>query len=277
MDRTPHQTIGVIVDGESKIPLDSVLVKDSRSGNSVITDTDGRFRLKYFESPQILEIGRKGYKPFSLEIKVEYDEKHVKHESLKLRDERTFNEKTNEETEVNSNSLTLINGDSLVVELKRINIQGEGNNMPAGSSGEQIRKGKKPGVMDPVHVVSTIPEADYYFEPDTSVLTGKLKVELYYGPPGFGESPETDEKEYCYIFYPVRPINVIQRSKGADVSGGFDETVKNITRFQLAPHMPVNLHQFVNKNIKIKGSFYGAQNGHHHTDVLLFVTKAEKI
>ena len=277
MDQVAHRTIGVIIDGETKLPVDSVLVKDSKSGCSTLTNPAGRFRLQYFGSPQILEISRKGYKPFSLEIKDEYDEKHVKYKSLKLQDERSFSEKTNKETEVNSNSFSLIHGDSLVIELYRFNIKGEGNNMPAGSSGEGISKGKTPGVRDSVLVSSTISEPDYYFEPDTSVLTGNLKVEMYYGPPGFGESPETDEKEYCYIFYPAGPINVVQRSKESDVSGGFDETVKNITRFQLAPHLPVNLHPFVNKKIKIKGSFYSAQNGHHHTDVLLFVTKAEKI
>ena len=119
-DRITHRTIGVIIDAETKIPIDSVLVKDAKSDYSVITDSTGRFLLKYFKSPQIIEIRIQGYKPFYLETQDEYDEKHVKFKSYKLRDERIYNEKTHEEKEINSNIFKVINGDSVVIELKRI-------------------------------------------------------------------------------------------------------------------------------------------------------------
>jgi len=113
---------------------------------------------------------------------------------------------------------------------------------------------------------------NYYFAPAVSTLNGTLKVELYYGPPNYGESPETDAKEYAYIFYPDQTINVIQTLKVAS----FDETTKGITKFQLAPMDELSLHPFIGKRITVTGLFFGKHTGHHHTDVLMRVLKAEK-
>jgi hypothetical protein len=122
------------------------------------------------------------------------------------------------------------------------------------------------------HGVTTIFGHNYFFEPDTSTISGTLKVEMYYGPPDFGETPSTDSKEYVYIFYPVDTINVIQQVFD---SAGFDVTAKNVIKFQLSPLNNLSLHPYINKKIKITGQFFGALTGHHHTDVLMAVTKAE--
>lgn len=115
---------------------------------------------------------------------------------------------------------------------------------------------------------------NYYFEPDISVVIGTLKVEMFYGPPNFGDSPETDSKEYAYILYPVHTINVIQKS---DKKQDFNFTTKDIVKFQLAPISEISLHSLVNKKIKVTGTFFGQHTGHHHTNVLFSVTKVEKI
>jgi hypothetical protein len=120
---------------------------------------------------------------------------------------------------------------------------------------------------------TTKAEHNYFFEPETSVLTGTLTTELYYGPPNFGESPETDAKEYPYIFYPDHTINVIQTSDSSE----FDVTTQGITKIQLAPVGGLSLHSLVNKKIQVTGQFYGAHTGHHHTDVLMTVEKAEEL
>jgi hypothetical protein len=114
---------------------------------------------------------------------------------------------------------------------------------------------------------------DYYFEPNVSTISGTLKVELYYGPPNFGELPETDAKEYSYILYPDKTINVIQTSDSTD----FDVTTKGITKFQLAPMGQLSLHPYIDKRIIVTGQFYGKHTGHHHTDVLMTVSKAKKL
>ena len=120
--------------------------------------------------------------------------------------------------------------------------------------------GKKPGI--------------YCFEPSVSVVTGKLKVEMYYGPPNYGESPSTDSKEYSYILYPDSVINVIQKDSNGNSA---DKTIENVKKFQLAQMGEVKLHPFVNKRIRVTGEFFGAITGHHHTDVLMSVEKAEEL
>ena len=148
------------------------------------------------------------------------------------------------------------------------------NNSQVNSTDTSDKKNFNQGTADSIaQVKSTGTLQDYYFEPTVSTISGTLKVELYYGPPNYGESPETDTKEYSYILYPDKSTNVIQTSDNIS----FDETTKGITKFQLAPTDEVSLHSLVNKRIRVTGQFYGAHNGHHHTDVLMFVSKAEKL
>lgn len=115
---------------------------------------------------------------------------------------------------------------------------------------------------------------DYFFEPQISVLIGTLKTELNYGPPNYGENPETDEKHNTFIFFPIEPINIIQQ-KTTSAEIGFNVTKDSVIKFQLAPMENIELHPFINKKIKVTGTFYGAHTGHHYTDVLLAVTSAE--
>lgn len=128
--------------------------------------------------------------------------------------------------------------------------------------------------QDANKITTTNSGNNYYFEPDISVIIGTLKVEMFYGPPNFGDSPETDSKEYSYILYPVHTINVIQKS---DKEQDFNFTTNDIVKFQLVPISEISLHPLVNKKIKVTGIFFGQHTGHHHTDVLLSVTKVEKI
>ena len=115
----------------------------------------------------------------------------------------------------------------------------------------------------------------YYFEPAVSTVSGKLKVELYYGAPGFGEDTANDAKEYSYIFYPDDTINVLY-NKGDDTV--LDIPARNVIKFQLAfLSEKLSLHPFMNKHIKITGKFFGAITGHHHTDVLMMVNKVKEL
>lgn len=40
---------------------------------------------------------------------------------------------------------------------------------------------------------------EYYFEPNVSIIEGILITSLHYGPPGYGEDPDNDKKEYPFI------------------------------------------------------------------------------
>src|SRR6478736_2094703 len=74
------------------------------------------------------------------------------------------------------------------------------------------------------------PQPTYKFEPAVSTLTGTLKAEVFYGPPGYGETPKTDKKETAYILHLTKPITVI--ADPAD-EVGLNRTTKNVTKIQL--------------------------------------------
>ena len=116
-------------------------------------------------------------------------------------------------------------------------------------------------------------QKNYYYD-TVSVVIGTLKIENHFGSPDYGNNPETDSKENVYILVLENPIDVIQISKGKS-DEGIDETKLKITKVQLANIHNININQFINKKIRVTGTFFGAITGHHHTPVLLEITKAE--
>lgn len=128
---------------------------------------------------------------------------------------------------------------------------------------------------DSTSYVKSASDVKEYRNASTSTVTGTLKIELYYGAPNYGESPETDAKEYTYILYPDTPINIIYSVDSSE----FDVQFKGITKFQLTPLGNIgqlSLDPFVNKRITVTGEFFGKHTGHHHTDILMTVSKIKK-
>src|SRR5687768_17168845 len=85
---------------------------------------------------------------------------------------------------------------------------------------------------------------DYYFEPAVSTLTGTVKAQVFYGPPGYGESPKIDKKETAYILHLSKPITVIADPADED---GLNSTTKNVTKIQLVSLGEFKLNSFNNK------------------------------
>ncbi len=108
----------------------------------------------------------------------------------------------------------------------------------------------------------------YQYEPAISTLAGKLEMENFWGPPGYGEDTLTDMKENCAILILDAPIDLL-----ADTSSEFNQAVDSIGIIQLASAK--NLNGYVGKRVTLKGKLFGAQTGHHHTPVLLDVTTIE--
>lgn len=106
---------------------------------------------------------------------------------------------------------------------------------------------------------------DYYFESFKIDLSGTLTTEMFYGPPNYGENPETDEKEYPYILKLDKPI------KAADLK---------ITKIQVVPLSKPDIqavHNSLNKHVKVEGSLFSAVTGHHHTPILIRMDKFSKV
>jgi ketosteroid isomerase-like protein len=121
---------------------------------------------------------------------------------------------------------------------------------------------------------TTANQQDYYYEPTVSIISGTIKIETFFGPPGFGENPQTDSREDSYILNLDNSINIISKSKDIE-EGDFNSTKYNIAKIQLTSTSGVKLTNYKNKFVRLTGTFFGAHTGHHHTDVLMDVKKIE--
>lgn len=113
--------------------------------------------------------------------------------------------------------------------------------------------------------------SEYYFDSPSSVVYGKVITETHYGPPGYGEDPKHDSKEHFYMLLLDKPINVI-----ADINDEVSTTTNDVTKIQLVPNCDMN-DGYLNKYVKLTGQFFYWFTGHHHTEVLLDVKRAEII
>lgn len=109
--------------------------------------------------------------------------------------------------------------------------------------------------------------AEYQYEPVVSTLYGTLSTKVYWGPPGYGEDTTVDEKENVYLLVLDKGINIQAPKK--DLSDGYNGAINNVMQLQLVNQQ--SLDAYLNKDVTVTGTLFGAQTGHHHTDVLLDV------
>lgn len=107
------------------------------------------------------------------------------------------------------------------------------------------------------------------YEPALVQLQGTLKLVSKYGPPNFGENPETDEKVQVPILEVREPVSV-----RADPSSNLnDESADGVTEVQLVFSLNGTLaySDLVNQNVTVTGTLYHAHTAHHYTTVLMTV------
>lgn len=109
--------------------------------------------------------------------------------------------------------------------------------------------------------------AEYQYEPAVSTIHGTLSTKVYWGPPGYGEDTTVDERENVYLLLLDKGINIPAPKK--DLSDGYNGAIHNVMQLQLVNQQ--NLDAYLNKEVTVTGTLFGAQTGHHHTDVLLDV------
>ena len=122
---------------------------------------------------------------------------------------------------------------------------------------------------DTIDVGTVEDSGRYYFEPNVSIIEGTLITRMYYGPPNYGENPDTDAKQYPFILQLDDPIDVIAQEGDIHNSSIFE-----VTEIQVVPmnkEQTELVEQYINKRITIQGTLFGAIFGGHHTDVLIEV------
>ena len=106
-----------------------------------------------------------------------------------------------------------------------------------------------------------------HYSGDPVTLTGEVILQTFYGPPNYGENPNTDSRETQAILVLVQPICV-----SANPSSYEDEE-KNQVKVTLVSTDGVNLGAYVGKRITFQGILFHANTGHHRTPVLMRVLR----
>jgi len=105
----------------------------------------------------------------------------------------------------------------------------------------------------------------FEYEPRLVALSGVIRLENRFGPPGYGEDPVQDSKVEIRVLELESPINV----KGDPADDINTETVLGVKNIQLVVEEPIR--KYLQKKVTIKGTLFHGHTGHHYTEVLLDV------
>lgn len=114
------------------------------------------------------------------------------------------------------------------------------------------------------------------FEPEIVVLEGLLEEKQFYGPPNYGENPETDRVEFALILALSAPVSVLGVDEGEE---NIDRrTAENVTQIQLVCEVEqVDCRDVVAKNVQVRGTLFSAYTGHHRARILMTVSEISEI
>ena len=112
-------------------------------------------------------------------------------------------------------------------------------------------------------------EAVLHYEPAVEVLTGVVKFERHYGPPNFGETPQTDS----VLTVPVLVLDTPVTVEGSANPSHLDTTTyPHVTRIQLVFTRPgLEVATLNGRRISVSGTLFEKIVGGQYTDVLMMV------
>jgi hypothetical protein len=105
------------------------------------------------------------------------------------------------------------------------------------------------------------------YEPTVIELSGMLMVSMKFGPPNYGEDPETDERLKVPVLVLSEPLNV-RGDPDAQVN---IESVRGVKEIQLIFLRQRNYDGLVNSRVVARGTLSHAVSGHHFTEVVMTV------
>ncbi len=102
-------------------------------------------------------------------------------------------------------------------------------------------------------------------------LAGKLEVRDFFGPPGYGEHPDTDRRERQAVLVLDEPVCADAGASAGDVAEvGQRELTLTLT---LTPGDPgIGFSAWAGRRVAVGGELFHAFTAHHHTPLLVRVT-----
>ena len=112
-----------------------------------------------------------------------------------------------------------------------------------------------------------------HYEPAVVELSGTVKVEGHYGPPGFGSSPKMDRVLYVPVLVLDAPVNVVGNPLDPRSRLQLDGTSFHaVTRMQMVFDTPgTNTRALDGEPVTLRGTLFQKVSGENFTDVLVTV------
>jgi len=128
-----------------------------------------------------------------------------------------------------------------------------------------------------VNLNKTKPVLQDYDYNTITTIDGILYREVIYGPPNYGETPETDIKYIGYVLKLDKPLNIVSNGF-ISKEGRRQLSHSNISRIQLDNRkIRIRLNKFEGLHVRVSGYLQEAYNGYHATDVLIEVTHIDDL
>lgn len=112
-----------------------------------------------------------------------------------------------------------------------------------------------------------------HYEPAVVQLTGTVKLERHYGPPGFGSSPRTDRVEMVPVLVLSAPVNVVGNPPDSKSRVVIDGTsYQNVSRMQMVFGTPGQSTRGLDgEPVTVTGTLFEKVSGENYTNVLVDV------
>ena len=108
------------------------------------------------------------------------------------------------------------------------------------------------------------------YDDSTVTLSGTVFSRIYFGPPNYGEHPESDAREGAWLLLLDAPI-CVTGSSHPEVDNNSPES-NQILIHLAAVHVDLtSLQRAGGKRATVRGSLFHALTGHHRTPVLMDV------
>lgn len=103
------------------------------------------------------------------------------------------------------------------------------------------------------------------YEPDMVTVTGRLERRMFYGPPHYGENPETDEPQPGYYLVPDAPLC----TRGMPDPQNNARQGVELVQVVLDADGYARWRPHLNRRVHATGTLFGQISGHHHAPLLL--------
>ena len=109
------------------------------------------------------------------------------------------------------------------------------------------------------------------YSPKINVIEGIIKPIVFAGPPNFSSVKNGDKPEKYWVLYSTYPT-CLNSNEDVDVDYANEQNVKEI---QLIIDNYSKYKNMTGKSVRVYGRLIHAISGHHHTNILMDVTKIE--